>query len=76
MVKVGKHVRTFEKEKFEIFQFFQAKINFKGIREAYEDHFLKKFQPSFNVRTKFYVMLPNAFLQNLRHILYCLDSIK
>ena len=47
------------KGKFKIFPFFQVKKDNKGLKDAYEDYFIEKFQPSLNVLTEHYAILCN-----------------
>ena len=49
-IKVEGHLRICGKSKFKIFPFFQVKENNKALREAYENHFIERFQPSLNAR--------------------------
>ena len=49
-IKVEAHLRTCGKGNFTIFPFFQVKKEDKSLRESYENHFIKKFEPKLNAR--------------------------
>ena len=50
MINIEEHIRNCGKAKSKVIPLFQVKKELKALREAYEDPFIKIFQPSLNAR--------------------------